>query len=199
MIEERPPGRAVHVRVRSVRQCPPSRPALHLAAALPKGDRQSTLVSMATQLGLASFTPLATRRSVARAGKNAAERWQRVALAACKQSRNPWFPAFEEESTPETFAKRHAGSTCIVLHPGEGARSLGEIILEVIAKDIAEAGVADASDVALMVGPEGGFGEEEVAACVAAGALCARLGTTILRTETAAVAALAVLRAHLGD
>lgn len=188
IFEERTSGRAVRVRTEAVRHAPAWQPALHLAAALPKGDRQSTLVSMATQLGLASLTPLATRRSVARPGKNATDRWQRVALSACKQSRNPWMPSFEAEESPEAFTRRHANSACVVLHPDEHAIEFGALLAEVA--------VAQASDVALIIGPEGGFRDEEVEACIASGARCARFGSTILRTETAAVAGLAALRAR---
>jgi 16S rRNA (uracil1498-N3)-methyltransferase len=200
-ITGRPTSRTLAVRVGAHRVAEIPRPRLHVAAALPKGDRQSTLVAMATQLGMASFTPLSTARSIAHRGRHAVERWERVALAACKQSRNPWLPTFEPESKPRAFAERHADHARLILHPGEGAFGLQRLLAELDAdrsrRPPNQAVDAEAPDeIALMIGPEGGFADDEVSACVAAGARCARFGGTILRTETAVVAALAAVRAH---
>jgi len=197
-ISGRAAGGGLEVRAGATTSVPPARPAVHVASALPKGERQATLVAMATQLGMASFTPLATMRSVARSGRNAAERWERVALAACKQSRNPWLPAFWAETTPQAFVAGRGTDLCIVLHPGEGATGLRRALGEAgsgAANGIPEAGSGIPSTIALLIGPEGGFEDDEVAACVTAGARWARLGTGILRTETAVVAALAAVRA----
>jgi len=127
---------------------------------------------------------------VARPGRNAEERWQRVAIAACKQSRNPWLPEFGAEVRPAAFVEGSAREgPCIVLHPSDAARALAEVAREVVAHD--------ADGLAVMIGPEGGFADDELDACERRGALAASLGSTILRTETAAVAALAVVRALL--
>lgn len=188
-ISGRVAGRGLEVRVGARTSVPPARPAVHVGVALPKGERQSTLVAMATQLGMASLTPLAAARSVARSGRNAAERFERVAIAACKQSRNPWLPTFEAETTPRDFVagRRGGGDLCIVLHPGQGATGLR--------RTLDEAGTGAHGAIAVLIGPEGGFDDEEIVACLEAGARRVRLGAGILRTETAAVAALAAVRA----
>jgi 16S rRNA (uracil1498-N3)-methyltransferase len=67
---------------RILHPAPPRR--LHLASALPKGDRLSTLLSMETQLGMTDFTPLAARRSVVQPSAETPGRWQRIAREACK-------------------------------------------------------------------------------------------------------------------
>jgi 16S rRNA (uracil1498-N3)-methyltransferase len=182
---KRPVARA-EAHVHRPRPCP----ALRLGSALPKGDRQSTLLSMATQLGVAAFAPLACARSVAKPGRHAEARWQRVALSACKQSHNAWLPTLQAALRPGDFAADVAREgACIVLHAGGAARPLLEVARRAL--DPAPAGVG------LIVGPEGGLTEAEVAACEAAGAMRASLGPTILRTETAATAALAVVRSLL--
>ncbi len=186
-LEEGTTRKTLAARVESMEQRPAPSPALRLGVALPKGDRQSTLVSMATQIGVAAWAPLECRRSVARPGRNAEERWQRVAIAACKQSRNPWLPELLPEATPRGFAGAETRrGPCLVLHPGEGARP--------IASAAAEALDEAPGSLSIVVGPEGGLEDEEVAACEERGAVRVSLGATILRTETAAVAALAILR-----
>jgi 16S rRNA (uracil1498-N3)-methyltransferase len=181
----------VAARVLSLERVPAPTPALRIASALPRGDRQATLLSMITQLGAASWAPLDCARSVARPGRNAAERWQRVAVAACKQSRNAWLPELLTEVSPPGFAAAEARrGACYLLDPSEGARPLATA---------ARAALDDRVDsIAVMVGPEGGFDEEELRACEEAGAMRVSFGETILRTETAGVAALAVLRGLVG-
>lgn len=184
--------KTIVARVHGVESVPQPRPALRLGVALPKGDRQSTLVSMTTQLGVQAIVPIHCARSVARPGRNAEERWQRVAIAACKQSRNPWLPEYGTELRAAAFAERSAREgPCIVLHPSDAARPLAEVAREVAAQRV--------GGLAVMIGPEGGFADDEIDACARSGALAASLGSTILRTETAAVAALAIVRALLDE
>ncbi len=175
-------------RVESVESRAAPRPALRLGVALPKGDRQSTLVSMATQLGVAAWAPLECSRSVARPGRNADERWQRVAISACKQSRNAWLPERLPETTPAQFVGRETRTgPCLMLDPHERAQP--------IARAVAVALSEAPETLSLVVGPEGGFDEAEAEACEQRGAVRASLGATILRTETAAMAGLAVAAA----
>ncbi len=187
VLDEGTTRKTVSVRVSRVEALPARRPALRLGTALPKGDRQATLVSMATQLGVAAWAPLRCERSVARPGRNADERWRRVAIAACKQSRNAWLPELLPEADPARFADAEARrGACFVLHPGAGSRPIAEAARESL--------TGAPASLTVVVGPEGGLEEEEVRACEARGAVRVSLGETILRTETAAVAALAVLR-----
>lgn len=191
-LDETTSRKTLVARARDFEMAPLPHPALRLGVALPKGDRQSTLLSMLTQLGVQAWAPLHCARSVARPGRNADERWQRVAIAACKQSRNPWLPERLPELRPAAFAEaasRQGG--CIVLHPGERARPLSEVVRAF--------GGGPPARLAVMIGPEGGFADDEVEACVRSGARLAALGKTILRTETAAIAALSVVRALLDE
>ena len=158
---------------------PPQVPNIILATAIAKGDRQSTLLDMATQLGISAWQPLQCHRSVSKLGKNSYERWQRICLEACKQSGAAWLPELLPVEKPEVIAKAACaeGREVLLAHPD------GEVM-----------NATNNTDKLLMVGPEGGFTDEEVKRMVAAGARKVSLGQNILRIETAAVSLLARFR-----
>ncbi|MEC9324877.1 MAG: RsmE family RNA methyltransferase, partial [Actinomycetota bacterium] len=106
-------------------------------------------------------------------------RWQAVARAASRQSRRPHIPTVDGVVTTAQLAAG-AGPTTLVLHES-ATTSLTDLPL------------AEASSLTLVVGPEGGVAEEELAALTEAGALAVRLGPTVLRTSTAAAVALGAL------
>jgi 16S rRNA (uracil1498-N3)-methyltransferase len=165
----------VRARVAERSAVPAPSPVVHLVCALPKGDRQSTLLNMATQLGMASFAPLSCERAVARPSSGFAERALRIFIEACKQSRRPHLPELRDAIAPGDV-----GHNAWIADPGGepfGAR--------------VRAGVD--GPLTLVIGPEGGLSEAEVAAATAAGAVPVSLGDRILRIETAAVAALAAV------
>ena len=161
---------------------PPPRPAIHLACALPKGDRQGVLLDMATQLGMTQFTPLVCERGMVKPGTNASERWRRLCLEACKQSRRPNLPVIHPPTVPQEVATHAtaAGSDVWIAHPSAHAISISSAVKH-----------RDATEVTILVGPEGGFTEAEVAQATASGAKMLALGSAILRIETAAVALVA--------
>jgi 16S rRNA (uracil1498-N3)-methyltransferase len=148
-----------------------------LASAVPKGDRLSVMLDMATQLGMTRFVPLACERSVVKASAKATTRWQRICLEACKQSRRPWLPTIDAVAIPAEAVAREAAAGAVWLAQPDG-------------RSVRHAG-GDGS-LCVVIGPEGGFTSTEVERMVAAGAQCVSLGTGILRVETAAVAALAL-------
>ena len=165
--------------VAKVDHFPPQEPNIVLATAIAKGDRQSTLLDMATQLGISAWQPLQCQRSVSKPGKNSYERWQRICLEACKQSGAAWLPELLPVAIPEEIAKAACaeGREALLAHPDGESMSI----------------ISD-TDKVLMVGPEGGFTDEEVKRIVATGARKVSLGQNILRIETAAVSLLARLR-----
>jgi len=160
-------------------------PAFHVASAVPKGERTATLLSMATQLGMSSFTPLSCEHSVVKPSAESTGRWTRICREACKQSRRPHLPTIEAPAEPAELATRHraGGTPLLALHPG-GAP---------IAQHLCGEEVANATAITLMVGPEGGFSDDEAKQLAEAGACLVNLGEGILRTETACVAGLAIL------
>jgi 16S rRNA (uracil1498-N3)-methyltransferase len=158
---------------------PPS-PAVHLACALPKGDRLATLLDMATQLGISSFTPLECTHSVVPPSAAALARMRRISLEACKQSRRTWLPRIDEPADVAAVVDRSrvAGHRLVLAHPG------GRVWSALTP--------AASKALTILVGPEGGFTEEEAGRARAAGAEIVALGEAILRIETAAVALLAL-------
>ncbi|MGE3165292.1 MAG: 16S rRNA (uracil(1498)-N(3))-methyltransferase [Planctomycetota bacterium] len=172
---------------------PVSDPVVHLATALPKGDRLATLLGMATQLGVASITALECKRSVVRTRDEVPERWTRVLTEAAKQSRRSRLPDLEIGASPAEFAQLWTprGAKVLLLHPASdepldapSTRSLGTTL----------SNLSWSSARALIVGPEGGLTDDEVAECEAAGAVRVALGDGILRIETAAVASVSLAR-----
>lgn len=170
-------GRSVELRIEERHNAPPPARRVHLACALPKGDRQAVLLDMATQLGMTDFTPLACERSVVTAGEHSAERWARVCLGACKQSRRLFLPRLHPAAAPATLTLDGAA---LLAHP-DGA-PLASVI------------PGTTAPVTAVIGPEGGFTEAELQALEAAGATRVSLGTAILRIEAAAVALLAAVQ-----
>jgi 16S rRNA (uracil1498-N3)-methyltransferase len=170
----------VGARVESVRHQPRMRPEVHVASALPKGDRLSSMLDMLGQLELASFTPLACERGVVKAERFDVPRAGRIFVEAMKQSRGAWITQTRPAMTPASCAQwcREGELRAWIAHPGGAAMP---------ACDAAHACM-------IMIGPEGGFTEMELSMAVAAGAAPVSLGGAILRIETAAVAAASVLR-----
>jgi 16S rRNA (uracil1498-N3)-methyltransferase len=158
-------------------------PDIILATAIAKGDRQSTLLDMATQLGISAWQPLLCERSVSKVGKNSFERWQRICLEACKQSGSAWLPELHAPAKPEEIAQAEIsqGRAVLLAHPD------GEVFCEM--------DNVSSNKKMLMIGPEGGFTTKEVQKIVAVGAKKINLGSNILRIETAAVSFVA--RCHV--
>jgi len=166
---------------------PDQRPALWLAQALAKGDRDELAVQAATELGVAGVIPWAAERSVSRwEGAKVArgeERWRSIVREASKQAIRSRVPEVAPLATVAQLAS--LDGLVIVLDP------TGAVPLTGVALD-------DAERVTLVVGPEGGVSARELERLADAGAVIARLGTEVLRTSTAGPAALAVLNARLG-
>lgn len=169
-------------RVQALIPVAPRRPSLHLASALPKGDRLATLLSMATQLGMTSFTPLICHRSVVQPPESPPARWQRIVREAAKQSRQAWLPTFAPPTTPAKLAAAIDFPEILIRMDPDG---------EPAHKWLQNERHRALDSVRLMIGPEGGFTPEETNALDDRGARAIALATGILRVETAAVASLA--------
>jgi 16S rRNA (uracil1498-N3)-methyltransferase len=166
---------------------------LELAIALPRTGRAEELIDRATQLGIAAWTPLVCERSQGGARELSAarlSRLERAAAEACKQSRRLWLPVRREPSSPEQLAESaRAGARLALLSPAAPSSLLDLALAWRDRGDWPDA----ARPLVVAVGPEGGFTESEERALCDAGASSASLGPHILRVETAAEAALAVL------
>jgi 16S rRNA (uracil1498-N3)-methyltransferase len=166
----------------------PPTPRIVLAQALVKGDRGELAVETATEAGVDAVLPWRAARCVARwedgpRGAKALARWRSTAREAAKQARRPWVPLVEEPVTTTALARRAAAvAATLVLHESATER-------------LAELGgtLPAAGDLLLVVGPEGGITDAEVAELSAAGARSVRLGAEVLRASTAAAVALGAL------
>jgi 16S rRNA (uracil1498-N3)-methyltransferase len=176
-------GRSVELEIVSTRLAEATPFALHLASALPKGDRLSVLLDMATQLGITSFTPLHCERSVVKTGENAERRWRRILVEACKQSRQAYVPKLNPAQTPAEISSNTTGAMWAA-HPGGTVPDALSL--------------ASDDSVTVLVGPEGGFGDNEMAAMTSNGVKLVSLGNAILRTETAATALVSYARLRYG-
>lgn len=167
---------------------PAPRPRLVVAQALAKGRKFDEVVRTATEIGADGFVPVTAQRSVSRLDGKADKvlaRWRAVARAAAEQSRRPWRPDVMA-LTPVGALEPGPDRAVLVAHPG------GEPLHR------RAAAVADTAEIAVAIGPEGGWSDDEVEQLVARGAHVVGLGPSVLRTEHAAAAALAVLCAVCG-
>jgi len=182
--------RAFSIEVASLSDTPAPQPEVTVVQAIPKGDRGELAVEVLTEVGVARIVPWAASRSVAvwkgeRADKSLA-RWRTTAREASKQARRSWFAEVGDlATTAEVVALVSQADVAVVLH--EAARG-GLDVLD----------PADDESLLVVVGPEGGLSDDEVAAFEAAGAHVVRLGAEVLRTSTAGVAAVAALLSRTG-
>ena len=164
----------------------PATPSITVVQALPKGDRGELAVEVLTEIDVDRIVPWAASRSVAvwrgeRAAKGLAK-WRATAREATKQARRAWLPEVTElASTDDVVALIAEADVALVLHE-DASLPLADVRLD------------GASSILVVVGPEGGISEEELAAFGAARAV--RLGSSVLRTSTAGVAAVAALLAQ---
>ncbi|MGQ0383286.1 MAG: 16S rRNA (uracil(1498)-N(3))-methyltransferase [Gammaproteobacteria bacterium] len=162
-----------------------------LVQGIARGERMDLVVQKATELGVAAIQPVVMERSVVRLDAMARlaklAHWRGVAIAACEQCGRARLPVIGEPLPLTNWLGRPAaaGERRLQLDP-DASMSL-----------VAAAGGATAIE--LLIGPEGGLGEKERDAAQQTGYLPCRLGPRVLRSETAAIAALAVLQAAAGD
>ena len=164
---------------------------LTLAQGVSRGERMDLVVQKATELGVSHLVPVLTERSVVRLTAQQSDRkvnhWRAIAIAACEQCGRNRLPSVAPPVALKEFLKGDAGAagTRLLLSP-EGTATPG---------DVAPPGGA----VTVLIGPEGGLTDEEEQAAIAAGFTALRLGPRVLRTETAAIAALTLLQREFGD
>lgn len=187
-------GQVLHARVLERSLVPQHAPRITVVQALAKGDRDERAVETMTEVGVDVIVPWQASRSIVRwdspRAQKAVTRWRSTAREAAKQARRPWLvdvPLLE--STSAVVARLgsavRAGGVAVVLHEGADAPLRGLTF------------AAD-GEVVLVVGPEGGIADDEIAAFEAAGAVARRLGPTVLRTSTAGTVAAAIVMANSG-
>lgn len=179
-------GPALRLDVTSTWQEPVPSPRVIVAQGLVKGDRGELAVELATEAGADVIVPWRASRCVARwddgpRGAKALERWRSTVRSAAKQARRSWVPEVAEPVGT-------AGLSSLI------QSSAGALVLDAAGSSrLAEVSLPAEGDLVVVVGPEGGITDEEIAAFSAAGALPVRLGNTVLRASTAAAVTLGAL------
>jgi len=156
--------------------------------ALLKADKLDTVIEKATELGVARIMLFASRYSLGRPSAARLARWRQIAIAAAKQCERTVIPRIEGPLDIAAVLQKPAPYRLLLWEDSDCKQ----------AADLASISVAPAA-VTLLVGPEGGFAPDEVAAARAAGWLPVTLGPRILRAETAAITAVALCQHLWGD
>lgn len=166
---------------------PAPRPRLEIAVALPKGGRVDDLVGQLTQLGADALIPLSTERSVVEPRPVKLHRLQRQVVEHARQCRRSHLL---EVTDVQSFAQV-LSRPCDLLLLADPQGQSGVAVID--------QRLRDAAVIRVLIGPEGGFSDQELEGARVARALAWRMGPHVLRIETAAAAAVAILRHRCGD
>jgi 16S rRNA (uracil1498-N3)-methyltransferase len=162
---------------------------IHLAQAVSKGDRMEFVMQKAVELGVASITPIITERCVVKLDKERMAKklhqWQAIVIGACEQSGRNIIPPVHQFTPYPSYIANEQAELKFLLNPQE-IKNWRDYQLK-------------STKIALLIGPEGGLTPNEVQSASEYGFQFLALGPRILRTETAAIAALSVLQAVGGD
>lgn len=184
-------GNNLHIRVNSVEHDSAPQVQLTLIQALAKGDRDELAIQAATELGVTGVIPWEADRSVSRwiglKEAKAVERWQSIVTEAAKQSLSSWHPKVAAPIKGVGVADLVKKFDQVLVLDPTAAQGIG---VQNLPKD---------ARIALVVGPEGGISDAELEALEKAGAIRVNLGSTILRTSTAGIAAISGILALTGQ
>ncbi|MFC5050164.1 16S rRNA (uracil(1498)-N(3))-methyltransferase [Rubritalea spongiae] len=159
--------------------------AIHLCQAIPKAGNMELIVQKAVELGVASIQPLATANTVAKANSKKVQKWQRIALEACKQCGQNWLPKVSEVAEINSWLdQREKAELEIVAALDPRSEEMSQVL----------EGNRDVASASLLVGPEGDFSSNEYDAAIESGFKPVGLGDIVLRVETATLYCLSVLR-----
>ena len=161
-----------------------------LALGISRGERMDLAVQKSVELGVARIVPLWTTRGMVRPDAHKPEervtRWRRIAQGACEQCGRSTLPALEPSRTIEDWLDRRSREGTAIRLSGDSGRTFASL-------------PSPEPPITLLVGPEGGLDPREAAQADAGGFVAARLGPRIMRTETAAIAAVTAAQLLWGD
>lgn len=162
---------------------------LHLGQAVSKGDRMEVALQKAVELGVIEITPIITENCNVKMDQERwhkkLQSWHKLIIAACEQSQRNVLPVLHEPVSMQQWLGQATDLTKIILTPG------AKKYLSNLAKP--------QKGFRLIIGPEGGLTEQEVYTAQEIGYQAVNIGSRILRTETAAIASIAILQSHFGD
>lgn len=161
---------------------------IHLVQGIARGEKMDFIIQKAVELGVTQITPLVTTRSNVRLDNERSEKrlehWRAVALSACEQSGRTIVPKINPTTTLNKYLEKPRSDLSFVLTPHTKEKLATPSAIE---------------SIEILIGPEGGLDEVEIKTATLNGFKALSLGPRILRTETASIAALAVLQMQFGD
>jgi 16S rRNA (uracil1498-N3)-methyltransferase len=177
---------------------PEMRVPLTLVQAVLKGDKMDSVVRDATMMGVAAVEPIIASRTIGR-GSRDNTRWRRVAVASAKQCRRAVVPVIAETCTfPDWLIRSAHGLRLLLVEPSTtGTRAGSDEVTAPSSLRVLENHAP--GSLALIVGPEGGWSDEEVRQAEQAGCIAVSLGPLTLRADAVAITAIAVARFALGE
>jgi len=162
---------------------------LTLAVGIPKRTKFEWILEKGTELGVCHFIPLLTERTLMKPGYAKMERWQKILIAAMKQCQRSRIPQITKPISFERFvADESRNSVKFIAHEKTRIRD-----------QLWQKTIANTNAVTMCIGPEGGFGDNEMTYALENGFLSVSLGVRRLRTETAAIAAISIIMAMLNN
>jgi len=177
--------------------------AVCLAQALPKKKKMDFIIGKSCELGVEEIFPLETERAAYKLtgpkADHVVERWQRIAVQACKQSRLDWIPQIHKPvKFRELLKKTKNFGAVLIPHLREDLPPLSEVV-EVIKERFEmdgsqRSGRKDRRKILVVIGPEGGFSDKEMILAREKKALLFHLGDLILRTDTAAIVGVSLVK-----
>lgn len=185
--------KGITLRALSLQKAPPPPARLTLCQAVPKGKNMEMIIEKATELGAAEIIPILSERTVikldAAEARRKQEKWQRIAIEACKQCGQNWLPRIAVPVTMDRLlAAKPAADLLLIAAIENGARRLKEILTDIPRRP---------GSALICVGPEGDFTPAELGMAKSYGCQPMTLGPIILRAETAAIYSLSVLAHEL--
>ena len=163
-------------------------PEITLFQGLPKSDKMELILQKTTELGVTQIVPVRSEYALSKPSQNRYARWHRILISAAKQSERVWLPELcRVQEFTASLAQLDTFSLCLFLSPDRDQESQVQHIQTVLRE------TPSPTSIALFVGPEGGFSDQEVTRAVESGCTPVTLGMNILRTETAAIVAVAIV------
>jgi len=180
----------VETRILSCHQHPVVPPFLSVAQAVIKGSKMDLIIQKATELGVAALLPIISQHcDIKSASANQMSRWQRIAHESCKQCDRPTpMLCHEVVALPQLLTQAEEFSSKVIFWENETTRTINDL-----------PDLQAAQRVLLLIGPEGGFSQQEAESAISHGFSPVSLGPRILRAETAAIAAMAIIQFLLGN
>ncbi len=166
---------------------------IHLFQGLPKSDKLELIIQKCVELGVSSITPTEMARCVVKLEQkkkdSKAARWQSIAEAAAKQSKRNRIPQIENVSSFKQMLEKAKNLDLLIVpyENKEGMKTTAQTLCK----------IKSGMNIGILIGPEGGFEESEIAAVIETGGIPVSLGSRILRTETAAVTAVAMCMLYI--